>query len=153
MVVVIGDSTARAFGLVGLGAFIRFRAGIKDPRDAAVMFVDDRHRHGVRPGPSALAVVTTSFAIAVLVLFDATGRARPRRRRVGIELDEPRLALATVRAAFVGARVLEAPSDGPERGRVVLEIDAHDDVDAATLLETLRVNGIAGVRNVTIDDD
>src|SRR5581483_5195643 len=39
MVAVIGDSMARAFGLVGLGAFIRFRSGIKDPRDAAVMFV------------------------------------------------------------------------------------------------------------------
>src|SRR5262249_33494955 len=39
MVVVIGQSTARAFGLVGLGGFIRFRSGIKDTRDAAVMFV------------------------------------------------------------------------------------------------------------------
>src|SRR5688572_31690189 len=39
MVVVIGDNMARAFGLVGLGSFIRFRSGISDPRDAAVMFV------------------------------------------------------------------------------------------------------------------
>src|SRR5688572_22873757 len=31
MVVVIGDNVARAFGLVGLGAFIRFRSGISDP--------------------------------------------------------------------------------------------------------------------------
>src|SRR5262245_9308630 len=39
MVAIIGDSTALAFGLVGLGGFIRFRSGIKDTRDAAVMFV------------------------------------------------------------------------------------------------------------------
>jgi len=39
MVVVIGDNVARAFGLVGLGSFIRFRSGISDPRDAAIMFV------------------------------------------------------------------------------------------------------------------
>src|SRR5262245_45789417 len=39
VVVVIGDNVARAFGLVGLGSFIRFRSGIRDPRDAAVMFV------------------------------------------------------------------------------------------------------------------
>src|SRR5712692_180130 len=32
MVAVIGNSTARAFGLVGLGAFMRFRTGIKDQR-------------------------------------------------------------------------------------------------------------------------
>ena len=39
LVVVIGDSLARAFGLVGLGTFIRFRAGVKDPRDVAILFV------------------------------------------------------------------------------------------------------------------
>jgi hypothetical protein len=38
-VTVIGDSLARAFGLVGLGGFIRFRTGIRDPRDAAVFFL------------------------------------------------------------------------------------------------------------------
>src|SRR5262245_7694063 len=36
MVVVLGDHPARAFGLVGLGSFIRFRSGISDPRDASV---------------------------------------------------------------------------------------------------------------------
>ena len=48
MVVVIGQSTARAFGLVGLGGFIRFRSGIKDTRDAGGDVRDDRHRDGVR---------------------------------------------------------------------------------------------------------
>src|SRR5687768_15707998 len=28
---VIGDSVAKAFGLVGLGGFVRFRSGLKDP--------------------------------------------------------------------------------------------------------------------------
>src|SRR5688572_15004421 len=37
--VVIGNNTALAFGLVGLGGFIRFRSGIKDPREAGVMFL------------------------------------------------------------------------------------------------------------------
>src|SRR5688572_27846130 len=39
IVLVIGDNVARAFSLVGLGGFIRFRSGIKDPREAAVLFV------------------------------------------------------------------------------------------------------------------
>jgi hypothetical protein len=37
--VVIGESVAKAFGLVGLGSFVRFRSGLKDPRDAAVLFL------------------------------------------------------------------------------------------------------------------
>jgi hypothetical protein len=36
---VIGDSVAKAFGLVGLGGFVRFRSGLKDPRDAAILFL------------------------------------------------------------------------------------------------------------------
>src|SRR5690242_11897810 len=36
---VIGDSMAKAFGLVGLGGFVRFRSGLKDPRDAAILFL------------------------------------------------------------------------------------------------------------------
>lgn len=37
--IVIGESLAKAFGLVGLGSFVRFRSGLKDPRDAAVLFL------------------------------------------------------------------------------------------------------------------
>src|SRR4051812_27387264 len=39
MVAVIGDNVARAFGLVGLGGIVRFRSGIRDTRDAALMFL------------------------------------------------------------------------------------------------------------------
>ncbi len=35
----IGDSVARAFGVVGLGSFVRFRTAIKDPGDAVLFFV------------------------------------------------------------------------------------------------------------------
>src|SRR5262245_62678055 len=73
MVAVIGDSTARAFGLVGLGAFIRFRSGIKDPRDAAVMFIMIGVGMACGLGLVPLALVATLFGIVVLVLFDATG--------------------------------------------------------------------------------
>jgi hypothetical protein len=39
MVVVIEDSLARAFGVVGPGSFIRFRSAIKDPRDVVSFFL------------------------------------------------------------------------------------------------------------------
>ena len=39
MVIVIGDNVARAFGLFGLGSFIRFRTSIKDAIDTAIIFV------------------------------------------------------------------------------------------------------------------
>lgn len=36
---VIGDSLARAFGVVGLGSFVRFRAAVKDPCDVVLFFL------------------------------------------------------------------------------------------------------------------
>ncbi len=42
LVVVIGsgeDASARAFGLLGLGSFIRFRTSMKSPADTAVFFL------------------------------------------------------------------------------------------------------------------
>ncbi len=76
MVAVIGDSMARAFGLVGLGAFIRFRSGIKDPRDAAVMFVMIGIGMACGLGAVPIAVVATLFVTVVLAMFDAGQRAR-----------------------------------------------------------------------------
>jgi len=39
MVLVVGDSMARAFGLVGIGGFIRFRTSIRNPADTAFLFL------------------------------------------------------------------------------------------------------------------
>ena len=42
LVVVIGDdegASARAFGLLGLGSFVRFRAALKSPADTAILFL------------------------------------------------------------------------------------------------------------------
>src|SRR5689334_17014359 len=103
MVVVIGQSTARAFGLVGLGGFIRFRSGIKDTRDAAVMFVMIGVGMACGLGNIPMALVSAAFCGVVLALFDATGKARLRRIRVAIEMDQPRVGFAAVRSALPGA--------------------------------------------------
>src|SRR5215213_4731010 len=70
MVVVIGDSPARAFGLVGLGSFIRFRSGISDPRDAAVMFVMIGIGMACGLGLFSMAAAATLFVCILLTIFD-----------------------------------------------------------------------------------
>jgi len=39
MVMVVGESQARAFGLLGIGSFIRFRTVLKNARDTSVILV------------------------------------------------------------------------------------------------------------------
>jgi len=152
MVVVIGHSTARAFGLVGLGAFIRFRSGIKDPRDAAVMFVMIGIGMACGLGAVPMAVIATIFASAVLGLFDAGRRARLRVVRVAIAVADPRHAFEQIRAAFPGARAVELPNTNPEPGRVVVDVVLGEGTDAAGVLRILEERQVPGVRSVSIDE-
>jgi hypothetical protein len=152
MVVVIGHSTARAFGLVGLGGFIRFRSGIKDTRDAAVMFVMIGLGMACGLGAVPMAVVATLFAGIVLALFDVGRRARLRLVRVSVQIDDPRAAWERIKPVFPGARVLELPDGGPGPGRLVMETVLGETMDAGSVLRLLAEREIAGVHAVCIDE-
>jgi hypothetical protein len=151
MVVVIGDNVARAFGLVGLGSFIRFRSGISDPRDAAVMFVMIGTGMACGLGLPLMAIAGTAFVCALLIAFDATGR---RRSVVTITAEDPQAAWPLVASAFPGARALEVSSNRPELGkdssRLVVEIDLPAATDAAGIRRILDAHGVAGVVRVAI---
>jgi uncharacterized membrane protein YhiD involved in acid resistance len=153
MVSIIGDSQALAFGLVGLGGFIRFRSGIKDTRDAAVMFVMIGVGMACGLGNLGLAVAAAGFAVVVLGFFDAFGTSRPRRVQVAIVVDDPNQAFPHIREAFRGSRVIALPTTQPVPGRIVLEIDASPDVDAASVLAHLQSKGVTGVKNVSFEED
>lgn len=153
MVIIIGDSVARAFGLVGLGAFIRFRSGIKDPRDAAVMFVMIGMGMAVGLGLYVIAAVTAAFVGSALAVLDMADRSPLRKIRVGIDLEAGGHLLEPIRPVFPGARVIEAPNGGEGSGRIVLEIDAAEDLDAGSILDSLKRKGVAGVRSVVLMPD
>jgi uncharacterized membrane protein YhiD involved in acid resistance len=153
MVAVIGDSLARAFGLVGLGAFIRFRSGIKDPRDVAVMFVMIGIGMACGLGLIPTALIATVFVGGLLVFLDATGRQPPRKVRVGVDSDQPAQAFAALRAGWPGAKALEMPSSAAGAGKVVAELEAATDTDAASVLKTLEDAKVPGVRGVTVEED
>jgi hypothetical protein len=152
IVVVIGHSTARAFGLVGLGGFIRFRSGIKDARDAAVMFVMIGIGMTCGLGAVPMAVVATLFSAIVLALFDAGRRARLRLVRVSVQVEDARNAWGRIKLTFPGSRVLDLPDVGPGPGRLVIETVLGETQDAAGVLRALSDAQISGVHSVTLDE-
>ena len=153
MVVVIGNSAARAFGLVGLGGFIRFRSGIKDTRDAAVMFVMIGIGMACGLGAIAMAAVATVFASVVLTIFDLGRRARLRMTKVSINAAEPSAAWERIHLAFPGARVLELPGATTQPGRLVMETALADNMDAAGIMRLLQEKQVPGINSVSIDDN
>ncbi|WP_332842515.1 DUF4956 domain-containing protein [Anaeromyxobacter terrae] len=68
--IVIGNSLAKAFGLVGLGSFVRFRSGLKDPRDAAVLFLVIGLGMACGHGSLPLAFSGAAFACVLLAGLD-----------------------------------------------------------------------------------
>ncbi|GAO05567.1 DUF4956 domain-containing protein [Anaeromyxobacter sp. PSR-1] len=74
---VIGDSVAKAFGLVGLGSFVRFRSGLKDPRDAAVLFLTIGLGMACGHGTLGLALTAGLAASAVLAALDLLPAGEP----------------------------------------------------------------------------
>ena len=153
MVEVIGDSIARAFGLVGLGAFIRFRSGVKDPRDAAVLFVMIGVGMACGLGSFPLAATATLFAALVLLFFDIRGRAKPPTVRFAVTVADPLKVAALLGGVFPGSRLLSLPCTNPEPGKLVVEVETEERLDAAALLSRLEQHGISGIRQVTLEDD
>jgi hypothetical protein len=79
VMLVVGSSLARAFGIVGAANLIRYRAKIDDPKDAVVML--STLTIGLTAGVElyGLAIVATLFLLVVLWVVES---AEPERRKV-----------------------------------------------------------------------
>ncbi len=144
----IEDSVARAFGLVGLGGFVRFRSGIKDTREAATMFLMIAFGMASGVGLLALAATSAGIAFAVLTAMDVLGKGRLRRDRIRIVASGD--VAGPMREQY-GARVLHTEK---QEGAMttLLEIETRDPLDAAALFETLSRSPDVEVRSVTIEE-
>jgi uncharacterized membrane protein YhiD involved in acid resistance len=71
IMLVIGSSLARAFGIVGAANLIRYRSKIDDPKDAVVMLCALSVGLASGVGLYALAVFATAFLVAALWLIES----------------------------------------------------------------------------------
>ena len=67
VMVVIGDSVARAFSLVGALSIIRFRTVVQDPRDIAFVFFSLAVGMAIGAGNPPVAVIAT-FLISIVII-------------------------------------------------------------------------------------
>lgn len=148
---VIGDSLAKAFGLVGLGGFVRFRSGLKDPRDAAILFLMIGLGMACGHGSLGLAGMGTLFVAAllwVLDLFNREDKAAPKQRvLVSAQADDLVSAEATLRRAL-GTRNVMVKScaldfDGR---RVELEVEEPEPGSLAAALGQTEGTPLRGLR-------
>ena len=72
IIIVVGENLARAFAIVGAAGLIRYRARIRDPKDAGVMLIALAIGLTIGAGMYALAVVACALVIAVLWLLESS---------------------------------------------------------------------------------
>lgn len=93
IMLVVGASLARAFGIVGAANLIRYRSKIDDPKDAVVMLCTLAVGLASGVGLYALAVVSTGFiagALWVIESFEAPSRHFELRIKAGDDTDSLR---------------------------------------------------------------
>ena len=71
IIIVVGDSLARAFGIVGAANLIRYRSKIDDPKDAVVMLCSLSVGLASGAGIFPLAIFATVFIVACLWVIES----------------------------------------------------------------------------------
>jgi hypothetical protein len=78
MMVIIGDSLARAFGIAGAAAIIRFRTPVEDPKDITLLFLVLGVGMACGLGAFSVAGLASFFLCFLLSLLDHIGEQKPK---------------------------------------------------------------------------
>ncbi len=113
IMIIIGNSLARAFGVAGAAGIVRFRTPVEDPKDTTVIFLLLGLGMACGLGAFAVAGLGMIFLSAFLVVLDQFGEAR--RRVVLLSMTAPTKDFP---AAEVN-QVLSASADFFEQREVV----------------------------------
>jgi uncharacterized membrane protein YhiD involved in acid resistance len=70
IMLVVGNSLSRAFGIVGAAGLIRYRASIADPKDAVVMLCSLAAGLAVGVELYQIAIVATAFMVTLLYIVE-----------------------------------------------------------------------------------
>jgi len=71
VMLVVGSSLARAFGIVGAAGLVRYRAKIEDPKDAGVMLSTLAIGLGAGVGLWLLSAFSTAFVLVILWIVES----------------------------------------------------------------------------------
>ena len=84
MMIIIGNSLARAFGIAGAASIVRFRTPVDDARDITVLFLLMGLGMAAGLGAFAVAGLGTLFLCAMFPVLEAFSEDRPRHMQIEI---------------------------------------------------------------------
>jgi anti-anti-sigma factor len=150
MMVIIGSSLARAFGIAGAASIIRFRTPVEDPKDITVLFLLMGLGMAAGLGAFALAGVGAAFLCVTLVALERFGGRKPRVMTVELRATGRDFPIRHVESAFVRYGIVFEPRQVSQGDESVVQY--HTKLDPDTALEdvsqALMGDGTAGIQSV-----
>ncbi|HXG87266.1 MAG TPA: STAS domain-containing protein [Vicinamibacterales bacterium] len=151
MMIIIGSSLARAFGIAGAASIIRFRTPVEDARDITVLFILMGLGMAAGLGGFAVAGLGTLFLCAMFPILNVFAADRPRTMMVEIAAEGREFPMDHVQKVFARNQVVFEPRE-VEQGdeatvRYLTALAPHDSLE--DLSNQLMDGGKAGIKNVS----
>jgi anti-anti-sigma factor len=135
IMMIIGNSVARAFGIAGAASIIRFRTPVEDPKDITVLFLLMALGMASGLGLFAVAGLGTAFLCVLLALLDYVGSRKPRTMMVEIVSEGREFPVAHVQSVFARNKVIFEPREMSQGDEATFEY--HTTLDPHLALEDL----------------
>jgi anti-anti-sigma factor len=153
MMIIIGNSLARAFGIAGAAGIVRFRTPVDDPKDVTILFLLMGLGMATGLGAFAVAGLGTAFLCITLLLLDRL--ATQRTRLMSVEITAPGRQFPTphVESILVRNEVVFEPRE-ISQGKSDITVKYHTWLDPRTSLDELSALLMAeggGVESVSWD--
>jgi anti-anti-sigma factor len=153
MMIIIGNSLARAFGIAGAAGIVRFRTPVDDPKDVTILFLLMGIGMATGLGAFAVAGLGTAFLCLTLLILDRL--ATQRTRSLELEISAPGRVFPTahVEAILVQNGVVFEPRE-ISQGKNDVTVKLYTWLDARTSLDDLSGQLMAegtGVSSVSWD--
>jgi uncharacterized membrane protein YhiD involved in acid resistance len=130
IMLVVGASLARAFGIVGAANLIRYRSKIDDPKDAVVMLCALAVGLASGVGLYALSVFSTAFLIVALGIIESFEKGMKKfdlTIKAGDQTDELRPKIEAILRRFKLPYDLRASADAELCYEVAVPLDLERD--------------------------
>lgn len=111
VMMIIGESLARAFGIAGAASIIRFRTPIEDPKDITVLFLLMTLGMATGLGAFGIASAGTAFLCLFLFLLEHVGGTQRRTMMVEISAATRDFPLAHVEKVFARSGIVFEPRE------------------------------------------
>lgn len=111
IMIIIGNSIARAFGIAGAASIVRFRTPVDDPKDVTILFLLMALGMSAGLGAFAVAGLGTAFLCVTLEVLDRFSTANKRLMSVEIVARGRTFPTSHVEAVMIRNHVLFEPRE------------------------------------------